>query len=136
MGIPRFPHEQYSGLTDQIEAHATFVKRHLVAPFVSELDHFLLSNGVLKEFKRLQTNFLGSRIQATCASPQLLGQSPHGRTDEIHAMFFALSPNKDLLAVLRRFTLGLQPRGVHLKMVAAKDMFDHVARARELVAQR
>ena len=69
-------------------------------------------------------------------SSNCLGKPPVGHEQSAAPIFTTQSQKRDVAAAARRFTLGQQPRGVHLHLRAASTKEEHVELALDARSRR
>ena len=101
----------FTSLTDTVLGHQRFLQEQVLDPILRKLDSHLPK--LTQEFASLRASFLGK--------PPLESREHHIEED-----FSLPSPNRELGAQVRRYTLGTQPRGLHARLRQAATPQEHL----------
>ena len=113
-----FVWQSSNSVTRLLSDYQNFIWCRFLAPFQRTLN-ILVLRSFQQAFSSLSSTFLQGRPLDSAATPQLNS-------------FSLLSKKKSLLAVMRRFTLGTQARGIRLHFHEVTSMLDHADRARAI----
>ena len=116
--MPRdFDLRRFSTTSEMVTGHLAYLHDEILVPFMTRLQPVV--RALRKDVLELTSSFLGRPpVPASHGVPQ---------TD-----FYAQSKKRDVATSLRRFALGFQTRGLHLRMREAATMEDHLYFAQQL----